>query len=160
MQWLEAHIHNQKTLMGIKYGAGASIIMHILTVRHCVLFLLVQGLLDSFTNKLAIGPTVRADFRRLYPANAKTPTCCPSDDHRTKVTNFVTSARSLWWHIGPYFWPADLTRTANPIVSSDSSILSTKLWLSERANKPYSSCHKVHSKRRGQIATAQPLRRS
>ena len=24
-----------------------------------------------------IGPAVRADFRRLYPANAKTPTCCP-----------------------------------------------------------------------------------
>ena len=64
----------------------------------------------------AIGPAVRADFRRLYPANAKTPTCCPSDDNRTKVTNSVTSARSLWWHVGPYFWPADLTRTANPIV--------------------------------------------
>ena len=61
-----------------------------------------------------IGPAVRADFRRLYPANAKTPTCCPSDDNRTKVTNSVTSARSLWWHVGPYFWPADLTRTANP----------------------------------------------
>ena len=56
-----------------------------------------------------------ADFRRLYPANAKTPMCCPSDDNRTKVTNSVTSARSLWWHVGPYFWPADLTRTANPI---------------------------------------------
>ena len=64
---------------------------------------------------LRIGPAVRADFRRLYPANAKTPTCCPSDDNRTKVTNSVTSARSLWWHVGPYFWPADLTRTANPI---------------------------------------------
>ena len=64
-----------------------------------------------------IGPAVRADFRRLYPANAKTATCCPSDDHRTKVTNSVTSARSLWWHVGPYFWPADLTRTANPILS-------------------------------------------
>ena len=63
-----------------------------------------------------IGPAVRADFRRLYPANAKTATCCPSDDNRTKVTNSVTSARSLWWHVGPYFWPADLTRTANPIV--------------------------------------------
>ena len=63
-----------------------------------------------------IGPAVRADFRRLYPANAKTPTCCPSDDNRTKVTNSVTSARSLWWHVGPYFWPADLTRTANPIL--------------------------------------------
>ena len=62
-----------------------------------------------------IGSAVRADFRRLYPANAKTPTCCPSDDNRTKVTNSVTSARSLWWHVGPYFWPADLTRTANPI---------------------------------------------
>ena len=68
-----------------------------------------------------IGPAVRADFRRLYPANAKTPTCCPSDDNRTKVTNSVTSARSLWWHVGPYFWPADLTRTANPIDSLDSS---------------------------------------
>ena len=63
----------------------------------------------------AIGFAVRADFRRLYPANAKTSTCCPSDDNRTKVTNSVTSARSLWWHVGPYFWPADLTRTANPI---------------------------------------------
>ena len=63
-----------------------------------------------------IGFTVRADFRRLYPANAKTPTCCPSDDNRTKVTNSVTSARSLWWHVGPYFWPADLTRMANPIA--------------------------------------------
>ena len=65
-----------------------------------------------------IGPAVRADFRRLYPANAKTSTCCPSDDNRTKVTNSVTSARSLWWHVGPYFWPADLTRTANPITIS------------------------------------------
>ena len=65
----------------------------------------------------AIGPAVRVDFRRLYPANAKTPTCCPSDDNRTKVTNSVTSARSLWWHVGPYFWPADLTRTANPICT-------------------------------------------
>ena len=46
-----------------------------------------------------IGPAVRADFRRLYLANAKTPTCCPSDDNRTKVTNSVTSARSLWWHV-------------------------------------------------------------
>ena len=70
------------------------------------------------TSTLAkIGPAVRADFRRLYPANAKTSTCCPSDDNRTKVTNSVTSARSLWWHVGPYFWSADLTRTANPIGS-------------------------------------------
>ena len=61
-------------------------------------------------------PAVRADFRRLYPANAKMSTCCPSDDNRTKVTNSVTSARSLWWHVGPYFWPADLTRTANPTM--------------------------------------------
>ena len=51
-----------------------------------------------------IGPAVRADFRRLYPANAKTPTCCPSDDNRTKVTNSVTSARSLWWHVDPRIW--------------------------------------------------------
>ena len=64
---------------------------------------------------IQIGPAVRADFRRLYPANAKTPTCYPSDDNRTKVTNSVTSARSLWWHVGPYFGPADLTRTAHPI---------------------------------------------
>ena len=70
----------------------------------------------SFYNAI-IGSAVRADFRRLYPANAKTSTCCPSDDNRTKVTNSVTSARSLWWHVGPYFWPADLTRTANPIGS-------------------------------------------
>ena len=67
---------------------------------------------------LEIGPAVRTDFRRLYPANAKMPTCCPSDDNRTKVTNSVTLARSLWWHVGPYFWPADLTRTANPIEKS------------------------------------------
>ena len=65
-------------------------------------------------SSLRIGRAVRADFRRLYPANAKTWTCCPSDDNRTKVTNSVTSARPLWWHVGPYFWPADLTRTANP----------------------------------------------
>ena len=71
--------------------------------------------LVSSGERTIIGPAVRADFRRLYPANAKTPTCCPSDDNRTKVTNSVTSARSLWWHVGPYFWPADLTRTANPI---------------------------------------------
>ena len=63
-----------------------------------------------------IGPAVREDFRCLYPANAKMPTCCPSDDNRTKVTNSVTSAQSLWWHVGPYFWPTDLTRTANPII--------------------------------------------
>ena len=75
------------------------------------------GKSSSFHCFLAlIGPAARADFRRLYPANAKIPTCCPSDDNRTKVTNSVTSARSLWWHVGPYFWPADLTRTANPIV--------------------------------------------
>ena len=68
-----------------------------------------------------IGPAVRADFQHLYPANAKTPTCCPSDDNRTEVTNSVTSALSLWWHVGPYFWPADLTRTANPIILPRSS---------------------------------------
>ena len=62
-----------------------------------------------------IGPAIRADFQHLYPANAKTPTCCPSDDNHTKVTNSVTSARSLWWHVRPYFWPAAVTRTANPI---------------------------------------------
>ena len=85
-----------------------------------------------------IGPAVRADFRRLYPANAKTPTCCPSDDNRTKVTNSVTSARSLWWHVGPYFWPADLTRTANPI------------WIKlfsygphDKEHKPF--CQQVHT---------------
>ena len=77
------------------------------------------GIVSSPGNILfgTIGPAVRADFRRLYPANAKTPTCCPSDDNRTKVPNPVTSGRSLWWHVGPYFWPADLTRTANPIRS-------------------------------------------
>ena len=73
-------------------------------------------LMPQAANILRIGPAVRADFRRLYPANAKTPMCCPSDDNRTKVTNSVTSARSLWWHVGLYFWPADLTRTANPII--------------------------------------------
>ena len=71
--------------------------------------------LSSHGTNRRIGPAVRADFRRLYPANAKTSTYCSSDDNRTKVTNSVTSARSLWWHVGPYFWPADLTRTANPI---------------------------------------------
>ena len=70
----------------------------------------------------SIGSAVGADFRRLYPANAKTPTCCPSDDNRTKVTNSVTSARSLWWHVGPYFWPADLTRAAKPIPPRPSGI--------------------------------------
>ena len=58
---------------------------------------------QSLEDGRGIGSVVRADFRRLYPANAKTPTCCPSDDNRTKVTNSVTSARSLWWHVGPYF---------------------------------------------------------
>ena len=77
--------------------------------RYHVLGVLLRGLQRQPT-----GFAVRADFRRLYPANAKTQTCCPSDDNRTKVTNSVTSARSLWWHVGPYFWPADLTRTANP----------------------------------------------
>ena len=77
-----------------------------------------------------IGFAVRADFRRLYPANAKTPTCCPSNDNRTKVTNSVTSAQSLWWHVGPYFWPADLTRTANPI-----NCQKAVAWY---------SCHKLH----------------
>ena len=67
--------------------------------------------LKSIYKMWTIGPAARADFRRLYPANAKTSTCCPSDDNRTKVTNSVTSAPSLWWHVGPYFWPADLTRT-------------------------------------------------
>ena len=76
--------------------------------------------------KAAIGPSARAYFRRLYPANAKTPTCCPSDDNRTKVTNSVTSARSLWWHVGPYFWPADLTRTANPIKPT--SVDAYSIW--------------------------------
>ena len=64
-----------------------------------------------------IGPVIRADFRCLYPANAKMPMCCPSDN-RTKVTNSVTSARSFWWHVGPYFWPTDLMQTANPIIFS------------------------------------------
>ena len=87
-----------------------------------------------------IGPAVRADFRRLYPANSKTPTCCPSDDNRTKVTNSVTSARSLWWHVGLYFWPADLTRTANPgdlrssqpLASSASSPTCCKAYIGGR----------------------------
>ena len=78
--------------------------------------------LRSKSKHLPIGFAVRADFRRLYPANAKTPTCCPSDDNRTKVTNSVTSARSLWWQVGPYFWPADLTRTANPIKTFPTEI--------------------------------------
>ena len=53
----------------------------------------------------AIGFAARADFRRLYPANAKTPTCCPSDDNRTKVTNSVTSARSLGGTLARIFGP-------------------------------------------------------
>ena len=86
-------------------SSGAQLVLHSILIR-----------VDMSIYQLAvIGPAVRADFRRLYPANAKTPTCCPSDDNRTKVTNSVMSARSLWWHVGPYFWPTDLTRTANPI---------------------------------------------
>ena len=83
---------------------------------------LLRSINIVLTNK-SIGPAARADFRRLYPANAKTPTCCRSDDNRTKVTNSVMSARSLWWHVGPYFWLADLTRTANPIVLILATIL-------------------------------------
>ena len=89
-----------------------SLRIHILKIgRRIVTYVAIAFLADR-----VIGPAVGADFRRLYPANAKTLTCCPSDDNRIKVTNSVTSARSLWWHVGPYFWPADLTRTANPIV--------------------------------------------
>ena len=102
------------------WGAGSPI--HYLA-RHRLQCMWATGPKDDFVlvsnvtnDDVIIGSAVRADFRRLYPANAKTPTCCPSDDNRTKVTNSVTSARSLWWHVGPYFWPADLTRTANPIV--------------------------------------------
>ena len=78
-----------------------------------------------------IGAAVRADFWRLYPASANTPMCCPSDDNRTKVTNSVTAAWSLWWHVGPYFWPADLTQTANPInvLLFDWKKLMLRLWL-------------------------------
>ena len=89
-----------------------------------------------------IGPAVRADFRRLYPANAKTSTCCPSDDNRTTVTNSVTSARSLWWHVGPYFWPADLTRTANPIITGLYVLKTTVpclLWLCRQKKGQYCS---------------------
>ena len=60
----------------------------------------------------------RSGFPTFISCHAKTPTCCPSDDNRTKVTNSVTSALSLWWQVGPYFWPADLTRTANPIATN------------------------------------------
>ena len=81
----------------------------------CMPFLLEDWLSVQCGQGQWIGPAVRADFWRLYPVNTKTPTCCPSDDNRTKVTNSVTSARSLWWHVGPYFWPADLMRMANPI---------------------------------------------
>ena len=116
------------------------------TVGSCKLFILPSSCLKFFISKISlplpwrlngdplglrhkklIGPAVGADFRRLYPANAKTSTCCPSDDNRTKVTNSVTSARSLWWHVGPYFWPADLTRTANPIALQHFPILSIGL---------------------------------
>ena len=78
----------------------------------------------------------------IYPANAKTPTCCPSDDNRTKVTNSVTSARSLWWHVGPYFWPADLTRTASPIHLPEGSEFSAYFVIAKVM--PASSCeHKA-----------------
>ena len=63
---------------------------------------------------VGIGFSVRADFRCLYPANTKTPTCCPSDDNRTKVTNSVTSARSLWWHVGLIFGPRIWCRRRTP----------------------------------------------
>ena len=76
-----------------------------------------NSLPQALCDNVSIGLAARADFRRLYPANVQMPTCCPSDDNRTKVTNSVTSARPLWWHVGPYFWPADLTRTANPIYT-------------------------------------------
>ena len=92
---------------------------NVLTGEHCCKnvdsVLQMHSFFHMKWKHMSIGLAVRADFRRLYPANAKTPTCCPSDDNRTKVTHSVTSAQSLWWHIGPYFWPADLTQMANPI---------------------------------------------
>ena len=94
---------------------------------------------------LIIGPAVRADFQCLYPANAKTPTCCPSDDNRTKVTNSVTSARSLWWHVGPYFSPADLTWTANPIYCLISTHRSCTLAMDSHPISQDSPCLSVLS---------------
>ena len=93
-----------------------------------------------------IGPAVRADFRQLYPANAKMSTCCPSDDNRTKVTNSVTSAPFLWWHVGPYFWPADLTQTANPIslVSKYVPLLNVIWLLQHHLNTEGISVHTFH----------------
>ena len=103
--------------------------------RTCIILSRLVWLLSTLTGNalfagLPIGPAARADFRRLYPTNAKTSTSCPSDDNRTKVTNSVTSARSLWWHVGPYFWPADLTRTANPIIKADMQTLQRRcrIW--------------------------------
>ena len=52
-----------------------------------------------------------------------------NDDNRTKVTNSVTSARSLWWHVGPYFWSADLTRTANPIGFGEAENAELAAWV-------------------------------
>ena len=61
--------------------------------------------ITALTCKGKHGPAVRADFRRLYPANAKTPTCCPSDDNRTKVTNCDVSTVPLVAR-----WPVFLAR--------------------------------------------------
>ena len=69
-------------------------LMLITTPRYCN-YIRTRHYVKEKEDQCPIGPAVRADFRRLYPANAKTPTCCPSDDNRTKVTNSVTSARSL-----------------------------------------------------------------
>ena len=80
------------------------------TVHQVLLMALNTVIIKQFMFKtrhkhITTGPPVRADFRRLYPANAKTPTCCPSDDNRTKVTNSVTSARSLGGTLARIFGP-------------------------------------------------------
>ena len=46
-----------------------------------------------------IGLAVRADFRRLYPANAKTPTCCPSDDQGDKLCDVSTVPLVARWPV-------------------------------------------------------------
>ena len=57
----------------------------------------------------------QSGFPTFISCQSQDANVCASDDNRTKVTNSMTSAPSLWWHVGPYFWPSDLTRTANPI---------------------------------------------
>ena len=134
-RWTEGYIHcvSLTVIMGGDSYVGSFWNLPVLAARLQLFSSLAKMLPPSCHHPgfehsgCRIGPAVRVDFRRLYPANAKTPMCCPSDDNRTKVTNSVTSARSLWWHLGPYFWPADLTRMANPI--SEERSINPNSWI-------------------------------